>query len=738
MEILAKKIVEDEQIKTQTLGEHTKWVIDEALKLIDDKSLTKVSIISGWEEEKILDLIFFSCYFHDIGKATIEFQNTINNGTNSYHSFYSILVLDLIEDFDFEEDSGYFINFLQVLSLTHHSLLNVPKLNIECSFLKEAENIFYEYKNVYERYLDKKCLYNFEFIIEKDIGVKVGIIKSNLKYIKQNHKLRILYTYCSGILNLADWLASARFSKSLPKTYFEEMPTKEIFLEQLLKNNPSFKKLRDFQDDLSILGKSVLVEIPTGEGKTEGSLLWAIKNLYDKNSKVIYTLPTQVTSNKLYERVTSLFDKNECGLIHSSSKLYLEKEYEKEHGLVDDFFKSEITFNKNFSKPVTVSTIDSLLKFFINIGRFNIATKNYLNSVVIIDEVHCYDFKLMGFLKKFLELCNEFDVKVCLMSASIPKKIKELLGIENYPIITEKKLFKKKANEIIKIDEELDENFDLIIKKFKENKNILIIRNSVKSATDTYKKLRDDYGIDEDDLILYHSTFKKRDKNQKEKDIFDKLDGNKPFILIATQIVEISLDIDFDIMFTDNAPIDSLIQRFGRVNRKKDETKKGVIYIFKYEKEFPYKSKYLIQITFDTIENGYFELGEYVKWLNIVYDKVFKNDIKINNEIDSLFKQGYKKYDDVLKELDGIKKSEDNYDLRHIEQSKVDYLLVDDFLNDNIDSKKFHEYTISLPNYYGKKYLYISQKESFYKVLDLKYNYREGLLIDDDKSCEFM
>lgn len=136
---------------------------------------------------------------------------------------------------------------------------------------------------------------------------------------------------------------------------------------------------------------------------------------------------------------------------------------------------------------------------------------------MIIDEVHCYDFKLMGFLKRFLELCNEFDVKVCLMSASIPKKIKELLGIENYPIITEKKLFKKKANEIIKMDEELDENFDLIIKKFKENKNILIIRNSVKSATDTYKKLRDDYDIDEDDLILYHSTFKKEIKTKKRK-----------------------------------------------------------------------------------------------------------------------------------------------------------------------------------------------------------------------------
>lgn len=733
MEVWAKKIKETGE--KQTLEDHTLWVIEEALNLIDNKSLKKVSNVSGFTSNQIKDLIFFCSYFHDIGKATIEFQKTILDGKKSFHPLYSAFLLINIKEFVYK-DIG-FNNLLVSIVLSHHSLfpLKYDKANYNFSFLSNHKTFLNGYKSVYEKLLNKKCEYTFSFKEIAKIKYKsyVEILQKQLELINNNHKLRTLYTYCSGILNLADWLASARFSRSLPKTYFEELPTKEN-----LKGKLSFDILRDFQKDLSILSKSVLVEIPTGEGKTEGSLLWAIKNLYDKNSKIIYTLPTQVTSNKLYERVTSLFDKNECGLIHSSSKLYLEKDYEKEHGLVDDFFKSEITFNKNFSKPVTVSTVDSLLKFFINIGRFNIATKNYLNSVVIIDEVHCYDFKLMGFLKRFLELCNEFDVKVCLMSASIPIRIKELLGIENYPIVTEKELFKKKANEIVKIDEELDENFDLVIKKFKENKNILIIRNSVKSATDTYKKLRDDCGIGENDLILYHSTFKKRDKNQKEKDIFDKLDANKPFILIATQIVEISLDIDFDIMFTDNAPIDSLIQRFGRVNRKKDETKKGVIYIFKYEKEFPYKSKYLLQTTFDTIENGYFELGKYVEWLNIVYNKVFKNDIKINNEIDSLFKQGYKKYDDVLKELDGIKKSEDNYDLRHIEQSKVDYLLVDDFLDDNIDLKKFHEYTISLPNYYEKKYLYTSQKESFYKVLDLKYSYREGLLIDDNKSCEFM
>ena len=158
------------------------------------------------------------------------------------------------------------------------------------------------------------------------------------------------------------------------------------------------------------------MEIPTGEGKTEASLLWAIHNLANQNSKIIYTLPTATTSNKLYERVTNIFDKKFSGLIHGSAKIYLEKKYELENGKVDDEFKSDFLLQKSFNKPITVSTIDGLLKYFINIGRFNIATKNFLNSTIIIDEVHSYDLKLLGFLKRFIELSLSFSFLITPLS----------------------------------------------------------------------------------------------------------------------------------------------------------------------------------------------------------------------------------------------------------------------------------------------------------------------------------
>ncbi len=83
------------------------------------------------------------------------------------------------------------------------------------------------------------------------------------------------------------------------------------------------------------------------------------------------------------------------------------------------------------------------------------------------------------------------------------------------------------------------------------------------------------------------------------------------------------MDIDFDVMFTDVAPIDSLIQRFGRVNRKKIEEKKGEIFIYKVENYLPYREN-ILNLTFETIENGYFELNKYVKWLNMFMTNCLK------------------------------------------------------------------------------------------------------------------
>lgn len=730
-EVIAKKTKNE---ATQTLEGHTFMVIEAALSLTDDKELEFISKETGYGKDKIKDLIFFCTYFHDIGKATYEFQDTIKNESKSYHSLYSASLFCNITDFEVNEDYG--INMLMLCILTHHSIFNGESsfktvrnnkmLNFK--FLPRVEIFFYNYKEAYEKYLNKVCNYKFEYkeMDLEELGKKIEELYEDVDYLRKDEsyrKLRLLYSYVLGILNLADWIASARFNNSLPKIKFDYLIDKKELCKRFadaIKINEFIPK--DFQEKLSNSKGSVLVEIPTGEGKTEGAFLWAVNNIDNELSKIMYTLPTQTTSNKLYERAKNIFFDN-TGLIHSSSKIYLEKKYEQENGKVDDKFQSDILFTATFNKGATVSTIDSLFKYFLNIGRYNIAMFNFLKSVVIIDEVHSYDFKLMGFMKRFLEICKYYNVPVCLMSASIPNKIKELLNIEKLPIISDKKLFEKKANYIYKVDDSLDNKIDDIIVKFNEGKNILIVRNKINKSIGIYKKLKK-RGID--NIILYNSQFKKKDRIKKENEIYEKLKNNEHFILVATQVIEISLDIDFDVMFTDNAPIDSLIQRFGRVNRKKKQDKIGEIYIFRDIDIKPYYIR-MLEITYETLEEGLFPLEKYAKWLNKVYDKLF-NDKKVINELESKFIDGYQKFNKILSELHGIYQSKDIYNLRDIGFPKKDYILYEDY------DKNIYDNTISLPVYLENEYLLLDKdykKEIYYDVLNLDYNYEIGAIIED-------
>lgn len=732
--IIAKKT---KNKSIQTLEDHTVMVIQEALKLIDDNEVEFVSKETGYGKDRIKDLIFFCAYFHDIGKATYEFQDTIKNESKSYHSLYSASLFSNIDDFEFSEDYG--INMLMLCILTHHSIFNVESSFktvgnnkiFNFKFLPYAKVFFYNYKAVYKKYLKKVCNYEFKYeeIDLKKLGKEIEALYDDIYYLKKYEscrKIRLLYSYVSGILNLSDWIASARFNNSLTNTKFDSLIDKKELYTRLANSMKVDKFIpKKFQERMSNCKDSVLVEIPTGEGKTEGALLWAINNINNKFNKIIYTLPTQTTSNKLYERIKDVFVDN-TGLIHSSSRIYLEKKYEQENGKIDDKFKSDILFNATFNKGATVSTIDSIFKYFLNIGRYNVAMLNFLRSVIIIDEVHSYDFKLMGFIKRFLEICKYYNVPVCLMSASIPNKIKQLLNIDKFNVISDKKLFEKKANYIYKVDDFLENQIGNISKKFNNGKSILIVRNTINKSIETYKKLKK---IEIENVILYNSQFKKRDRVNKENEIYEKLNNNEHFILVATQIVEISLDIDFDVMFTDNAPIDSLIQRFGRINRNKKQYKIGEIYIFRYTDIKPYYLR-MLEITYETIEEGLFPLRKYTDWLNKVYNKLFK-DKKVINELESKFIEGYQKFNNILSDLHGISQSKDIYDLRDIEFPKKDYILWEDYDKDIYD----YENTISLPVYLSQsKYLLIRKdytKGIYYDVLNLKYNYNIGALIKD-------
>jgi len=777
------KILKDSNwniIKYEDISTHTDKVLKYAFENIYEEDLKIISNITWWSEDKIKEAIFFACFFHDIWKITKQFQETILNNKKSYHAFYSMAIYYSLEknwNFNFPVYQWIFceqktIDVVLLSIWTHHSLLReklylfYSEKDLNFNILEDELKIFLSKLPIYyKKYFKKQFWYKFNFNwINKNFFNKWQkyVIKENyyLKNLEDYFKLKVLFWYISWILNIGDWLASADFEGNLPN------------IKLAYKPNLSFPfKLKLFQQKLSKLDKNVIVEIPTGEGKTEGSLLWAIKNWKWNFNKIIYTLPTQVTSNKMYERLVDYFWKENVGIVHSSADLFLEDILNLEDNQ-KDFYLVEKNFSKLFAKPITVSTLDAVLKFFINMWRRNIALTNKLNALLIIDEVHIYDLKLSGFLASLIRkwIFERLGIKLAILSASFPAIKKQYILWKNrnkkFEVVRQDNLFEAKPNNINLINDYLENNINLINNHLKTN-NILIVRNTVKDAITTYKILKKKgYNV-----MLYHSRFRRIDRKLKEYEIFFRLWKEKlkifneeiileneyvnftdylnrikeknNFILVATQVVEISLDIDFDILLTDIAPIDSLIQRFWRINRKKIENKLWKIYIFwKYKKiwwKYPYDDL-LLQLSFKNLKEWNLPLKE----LNFILEKTYIeyfNSTSWNEKILDKFEKGSKLFFDKLEETRGIFKQSE-YDIRDIQNYDIYVFLQKDYERYKINCEKLDEkYLIPFKINNLKEFQYIEPSKEdklFYPVVNIYYDYEVWIdlekqnIIEDD------
>jgi len=232
------------------------------------------------------------------------------------------------------------------------------------------------------------------------------------------------------------------------------------------------------------------------------------------------------------------------------------------------------------------------------------------------------------------------------MTATMPKALKKILQNSlNTPLLIEdKELLKNARNEFQIRDHEISEADNEIINAVNQSKKVLIVVNTVDSAIEQYKKYKKIFNYNGLDILCYHSRFIQKHRKYKEDAIFELEKNNKACILIATQVVEVSLDIDFDILFTENAPIDAIIQRAGRVNRKREKEDSKVI-VFKHSeisKKWVYNSGSFLQDTYDifkkhnnkrlTEEQLTLLVDEVYEGFDIESDKDFHRGINIYNE----------------------------------------------------------------------------------------------------------
>jgi len=770
-----------------TLAEHTydsiitiSEYLQENEKLWRDKWNKEITFIS-FEEAR--DLLFALVYFHDIGKATQEFQNTLTDKTESFHPFYAASVLPL----DLGKVKNIPLGLLAILN--HHTSYYVKtggslyeKRDIASfSFIEGYKEFFDFYLKSIQKTFGSNTLSispaenSIEDIRRTLLQIKIKI--GNLNINSRSQIERIFY-FISGGLVFADHIASEKeFNRKDFTPYFIDTQIGKSLANSI----ENFKGWKNFQIRSSYMDSSVFIEIPTGDGKTEAALLWTENNLKNKYTKVIYTLPTRVSSNKMYERLRKGMGTNEIALIHSDAKFILEEEFPE--NVNEQKLALEYYLRKFFFLPLTIGTIDSFLVRFLHSGRWDVSRFNLQNSLIIVDEIHSYNPRLLGFLLKVLNIVTNSGNKFALMSASMPniikKKFQEYLKFQIIGGVSqEKSLFEKSPGFIEKHSETLIEASNEVISEWKRGKNVLVVCNTIREAKSFYKQLKKWFENNHSEsLVLYHSEYTHLDRMLKEDEIYFRLGKmersklkpekimvndsltefnkimhprlyKKPFILIATQVVEVSLDIDFDVLFTEIAPIDALIQRFGRVNRKKLKQKKTSFKIFKKlytgkkgQWKYPYP-KEILDSTWKIIKEGDFDIEDTQKWLNKVYSE--KNTFA-NNWYQKEFEDGYKLYEKALSITKGIGKlslSEEELNefvLRPMEKElkKISVIPVQIFDAKELSSKRFKEhYLNSLEIYLYRTFAnqLLLEKNRWIDIMTNKnYDYLYGVNWEDNE-----
>lgn len=437
----------------------------------------------------------------------------------------------------------------------------------------------------------------------------------------------------------AGWL---KWFKTFPWSSQQILNAEEIYDNRFGYKPKEFQvKFLDIVETVDNPGIFV-VEAPMGMGKTEAALV-AVEQLARKtgHSGMYFGLPTQATSNGIFPRVESWLSKlsqsdgedKSLQLLHGKAALNDDFKGLAQHIDVDGESHGSVVVNEWFSGRKTailddfvVGTIDQFLLLALKQKHLALRHLGFSKKVVVIDEVHAYDAYMGQYLYQALRWMGVYDIPVIILSATLPakrrvkliesyirgtgEKWKKVVKPENwetqgdYPLIT----YSNKEAVRTRTDFELNERKEIKIQPLSEEnitktiENLIvsggvigIIVNTVKRAQELAKKLIDRYG--EETIELLHSSFIASDRARKERNLLSLIGkkGTRPDqkIIIGTQVIEQSLDIDFDVLISDLAPMDLLLQRIGRLHRhvnvkRPKKLNSPVLYVLGLSDEFEF------------------------------------------------------------------------------------------------------------------------------------------------------
>ena len=542
-------IAEKTEEKQKTLKEHHKDIVTCAEMFFLE--------YGEYFTEKEKKLVVEACRIHDLGKVNLVFQAMIcpelaekfhidvKKIPQIPHGFLSAVTISLDEFDDLSElfsdkDFGPFITAVYY----HHDRedhYNSPAIRkyAEKYYMKQIE----EYLN---RKIRKLNCSNLDDLLFRN-NVYTG------KYIPDSNAWKE-YLLIKGLLNKFDYTVSAGYENAESAIDLHE--------KKLVKNIEKFlngKELRPAQKFMKMnRDKNLIVIAPTGSGKTEASLLWM------NGEKSFYTLPLKVSSNAIYLRIKENYEYKDVALLHSDAMAVYLREYNGNEDIGEKYERS-----KMLSQPLTVCTVDQLFRFVYRALGTEIFAATLKYSKLVLDEIQAYEPRVIATIIYGLKMIQEMGGKFAIITATFPPVLKYFM--EQYGLFEGKQyIFKDFTGKEYQVEKyprhkveirHSEMNLDEIRLRGK-NRKVLVICNTVSKAQKLYKKLEGE------NVWLLHSKYIRRDRAFLERKIMEFSESGESGIWITTQIVEASLDIDFDILYTEMCTADSLLQRMGRCNRK--------------------------------------------------------------------------------------------------------------------------------------------------------------------------
>ena len=511
------------------------------------------------------ELVRLGILFHDLGKSHSEFQKMLSGKpANWYQQRHELFSTPFIDRLDLPEEDKL---LLKLIVAGHHKDFSFLYDHIQHGY-KTGEDFFSfgeegkidweeETQKIDDRFIQS-------FLKEYNVSLKPSSLALPIQLVKDYTRNPINSTKVNfrKLLLAAGALKQCDHSASAGVFQVNVLENKNFNFLYKTKWTPYYH-----QKKASEINGNIVLTAPTGSGKTEASLMWLHKQIKESGQgRTFYILPFTASINAMFERLDEKMQgHNEIvGVVHGKLSEYIESRFgDENYSSQNEKLKQELKESfRALVPPLKVATPFQLLKSIFGLKGFEKGIFEMSGGYFIFDEIHAYDPEVTAQIKVLIEFATQFlNVKVCLMTATLPtflkKEFADAIG-EYSEISADDELYQSFIRHRIKVaDGLLSERIEDIQQRLDSGDKVLVVSNTVKQAQAIYKSL---YASKK---VLLHSAFNSRDRHKKEAELM----SGEVELLVGTQAIEVSLDIDYDVIFTEPAPLDALLQRFGRVNR---------------------------------------------------------------------------------------------------------------------------------------------------------------------------